>query len=130
MYSIAYKILHNHNDTEDAIQDALIKIHLNIEKFYKLQTDELCLLIVIYTKNTAKDLYKRSSKRQTISLTYDEDGEERDFEILDESPDLDEIVINRERVQKMEGLRVEFYSCQRYSVSGCFECNGLRSFRS
>ena len=59
MYNSAYKILENKHDAEDALQDTFIKIYKNIDKFMSLSGDDLILLIIIYTRNTARDIRRR-----------------------------------------------------------------------
>ena len=72
MYSIAYSILNNVEQSEDAVQDALLKLvpHLStIENIESLRTKRL----VTYTiKNVSIDIY-RKNKRENKLFTNDID---------------------------------------------------------
>ncbi|MDU1412852.1 MAG: sigma-70 family RNA polymerase sigma factor [Clostridium sp.] len=72
MYSIAYSILNNVEQSEDAVQDALLKLvpHLStIENIESLKTKRL----VTYTiKNVSIDIY-RKNKRENKLFTNDID---------------------------------------------------------
>jgi len=100
MYNSAYRILENRQDAEDAIQDTFIKIYRNIEKFMALSGDDLILLIVIYTRNTARDILRRrnTEKKHTAEQAVDADGELIFTDIADPDADVEEIIINRETV--------------------------------
>lgn len=99
MYHIAYDVLRNRSDAEDAVQETFIKIYHHIDRFYEITRDETRLLIVIYTRNTAIDIGRKRKRQSCISLTYEEDGEEKNYDIPDSSADMDEIVISRERAR-------------------------------
>ena len=102
MLSAANRILENRSDAEDALQDTFIKIYNNIEKFMSLSGDDLILLIIIYTRNTARDLLRRrnTEKRHTQEKILDSDGEEIYTDIADESANVEEIVIRKETIER------------------------------
>lgn len=102
MYSSAYKILENKQDAEDALQDTFIKIYKNIDKFMVLSGDDLILLIIIYTRNTARDLLrKRNAEKKHLAEPYlDDDGEPMFPDVADPGASVEEIVINKERINK------------------------------
>ena len=114
MYNTANKILNDKNDAEDAVQESLIRIYKNIDKFISLPENELCLLICIYTKNEAKRILKRRSGRRDVSLVYGDDNDE--YDIADQSPDLDEIVIRQEICDNMVTYINELPEAQRHVV--------------
>ncbi len=100
MYHAALKILGNREDAEDALQDTFIKIYGTIEKFKALSGDDLILLIIIYTRNTARDiLRRRNTAEKNRADIYFDDGE-RVHDIPDSSPTVEEIVISRETVRR------------------------------
>lgn len=102
MFGSAYKILENKQDAEDALQETFIKIYKNIEKFMSLSGDDLILLIIIYTRNTARDILRKrnTEKKHTAELPTDSEGEPLFTDIIDPCADVEEIVINKERIRK------------------------------
>ncbi len=50
MYAVAYKILHNIEDSEDAVHNAFLKIADNFEMIKKFSCQELQSYIVIIVK--------------------------------------------------------------------------------
>ena len=102
MYSAAYKILENRQDAEDALQDTFIKIYNNIDKFMTLEGDNLILLIVIYTRNTARDILRRrnTALRHTVDSVNDTEDGFVYTDIADPNAYVEEIVINRETVDR------------------------------
>ncbi len=100
MYYAAYKILGNREDAEDALQDTFIKIYNNLEKFRALTGDDLILLIVIYTRNTARDIQRRKVTAEKNRAEIYFDDSERMHNIPDSAPTVEEIVVNRETIRK------------------------------
>ncbi len=76
MYKVAYGIVNNSYDAEDAVMDALKRMILNIKKFYPLPDEEKMALAVIYVRHAAIDIYNGNAKRAdktpivSISDTY------------------------------------------------------------
>ena len=76
MYTVAYGILNNRYDAEDAVMDALKRMIKNIRKFFTLPKDEKIALSVIYVRHAAIDIYNGNAKRAdktpivSISNTY------------------------------------------------------------
>ncbi len=68
MYRIAYKILRNEHDAEDAVQEAFISIAKNIDKFSDADCHKTQKLIVIITENKAIDIYRSHRHRQGSSF--------------------------------------------------------------
>lgn len=101
MYNAAYRILENRQDAEDALQDTFIKIYKNIDRFMSLSGDDLILLIIIYTRNTARDIKRRrnTEKKYTAERFEDEDGELVFPDIADTGADVEETVINNELIK-------------------------------
>lgn len=104
MYFAAYKILENREDAEDALQDTFIKIYKNIGKFRELTGDDLVLLIIIYTRNTARDIKrrKRVAEKNRAELYFDDS--EAEYEIPDTATNVEEMVVNRETIGKVAKL--------------------------
>ncbi|MBE6703800.1 MAG: sigma-70 family RNA polymerase sigma factor [Ruminococcaceae bacterium] len=115
MYNSAYKILENKHDAEDALQDTFIKIYKNIDKFMSLSGDDLILLIIIYTRNTARDIRRRkiTEKKHTSEGYYDDDGESVFADISDPDANVEEIVINKERIAETRSFIDSLPTAQR-----------------
>lgn len=116
MYHIAHKILTEKCDAEDAVQETLIKIFRHIDMFRNVPREELPLLLVIYTKNTARDLYRRRKRDRTIPLLYETDGEDKAYDIPDPGETPDEIVIRRERAEILGRYMDDLPEEQRHAV--------------
>ena len=102
VYKSAYKMLQNHHDAEEIVQDVFLKVYKTIETFRNLPREEITPLIVIYTKNTAIDfLRKKKREVKVIDISYDNDGAEKNHDIKDNSTEPDEIIIDRERAEQI-----------------------------
>lgn len=99
IYGIARSICGNNEDAEDIVQETFIKIYRNLQYFHNLECKDSIPLIVIYTKNTARDFLRKKKRQVTvIDMTYDDDGEIKENEIPDVEPTPEEILINQEMV--------------------------------
>lgn len=98
MYLIAEKILNNHDDAEDCVQDTFVKIIDKLDCFKNAhQEDSLIKLIMITCRNTAFDKYAKNKRRANLQFSqtvYDEDGESSIADIPDRSADVERIVMN------------------------------------
>lgn len=74
MYAIAYKILHNVEDSEDAVHNAFLKIADNFEEIKKFSCKETERYIVIIVRNTSINIY-RKNKNDTEHLTELDDNQ-------------------------------------------------------
>lgn len=102
LYSIALRYVRNHHDAEEVVQDTFLKIYKVIEKVHNLPREKIAPFIVICIKHTAFDLIEKKRKRvETVDLIYDDDGEEKEYEVADDSPLPDEIVISKERAMNL-----------------------------
>lgn len=99
MYLIAERILNNHDDAEDCVQDTFVKIIDKLDYFRNVkQEDNLIKLLVIACRNTALDKYGKNKRRANLQFsqtTYNEDGESSIVDIPDRSADVERIVMNR-----------------------------------
>ena len=69
MFHVAYEILHNEQDAEDAVHQAFVKIAENIKKI----DDPICpkthSYVVTIVENKAIDLYRKRNRHPTVELT-------------------------------------------------------------
>jgi len=73
MYAIAYNILNNNEDAEDAVSQAFFIIAKNFTKISLFSSHELLPYIVIIVKNISRNLYKKNKaeREHTIPVEYD-----------------------------------------------------------
>lgn len=82
MYYIAEEILHHPKDSEDAVQEALIRVAKNMEKIGAVESTATKNFLGIITKREAMKLYDKRKKRAEIAesgLSVEEDGKELRF---------------------------------------------------
>lgn len=63
MYKVAYSILKNSADAEDAVHEAFWSIANNFERVCKISRQEIKAYIVIIVKNASIDIYNKNSKK-------------------------------------------------------------------
>jgi RNA polymerase sigma-70 factor (ECF subfamily) len=68
MLHIAYSVLQNQADAEDAVQNAFISIAMNMDKIDEAISDKTEAYIYIITKNKARDLIRAAKRR----IQYDD----------------------------------------------------------
>ena len=68
MYGVAFRILGNDADAEDAVATALEKIFKNIDKISGINCPQTKGYIVTIIRNTSIDMYNRRKRRQTVEL--------------------------------------------------------------
>ena len=89
MYWIAFNILKNDMDAEDAVMKAAENICNNIDSFSNLNEDDSKLLVSSIVKNAAIDLYRRNKKFSTQGIEeYILTASDETTTIEDELPDL------------------------------------------
>lgn len=71
MYAVAYDILRNERDAEDAVQNAFLKIAENLEKIFDIECTKTKSYIVTIIENQAIDLYRR--KKRHADVPFDEE---------------------------------------------------------
>lgn len=102
IYEIAYNILHNHQDAEDTLDEVMINIMKNIERFNHASRNDIEAQIVIYSRNAAINLYNKNKRRKTVEVpfTYVNDEDElEEIEIEDIDVSMDEVIITNETVE-------------------------------
>lgn len=74
MFHVAYEILHNEQDAEDAVHQAFVKIAENIKKI----DDPICpkthSYVVTIVENKAIDIYRKIKSHPTVELIDEIDG--------------------------------------------------------
>ena len=67
MYKVAFGILHNNSDSEDAVHEALLRIANNFEKISTLPVQKLKSYLVIIIRNTSLNIYNGNKKRSEMN---------------------------------------------------------------
>lgn len=74
MFHVAYEILHNEQDAEDAVHQAFVKIAENIKKIDDPMCPKTHSYVVTIVENKAIDQYRKQQKHQTVELIDDIQG--------------------------------------------------------
>ena len=72
MYAVAYKILHNIEDSEDAVHNAFLKIADNFEMIKKFSCQEFQSYIVIIVRNSSINIYRKNKKDSEHLAEFDD----------------------------------------------------------
>jgi len=91
LYHIAYKILHNEADAEDAVHTCFVKLAAKFAKYRHLPYENLVMLCNTIVKNAAKDIAREYTKETHF---YDEFGL-GECQIADAAPDVLEQLIQQ-----------------------------------
>lgn len=83
MYSVAYSILHNVEDAEDAVHQAFLTIANNFEKVRKIPCQEIKAYIVIIIRNVSINIYN-SNKRKAEHSAELNDNVTVDIDVLEQ----------------------------------------------
>ena len=68
MYYVAYRILNNASDAEDAVHDAFVAIAKHIQNISDPVCPKTQSYVVTIVENKAIDLYRRKQRRETLPL--------------------------------------------------------------
>lgn len=67
MYYIAYEVLRNERDAEDAVQEAFLRVAKNLSKIGGVGAKETKNFVAIITKREAMKIYTRKKKRSEVA---------------------------------------------------------------
>lgn len=84
MYAIAYSILNNKEDAEDAVHQAFIAIANNFEKVNKIPSQEIKSYVVIISKNTALNFYKKNKRIASHRIELNDNIAVDDIDFLEQ----------------------------------------------
>jgi RNA polymerase sigma-70 factor (ECF subfamily) len=74
MYSVAYKVLHNVHDAEDAVHQAFLRIANNFEKIEEVDCPKTKAYTVIIVRNVAINIYNHNKKSSAYNVSIDTDA--------------------------------------------------------
>lgn len=96
MYKVAYNILQNPQDTEDALQYAFINISKNFLKVSEIKCPRTKAFVVIVVRNISYNMLKKRNRRREMEIDIDE------LDIPDEKLPPDEIALYKYSVEELE----------------------------
>lgn len=96
MHKIAYKILQNPQDTEDALQDAFISIAKKFSIIFEIKCPQTKGFVVIVIRNISYNMLKKRNRRHEMDIDIDE------LDIPDEKPLPDETALDKYGVEALE----------------------------
>lgn len=102
IYEIVYNILNNHQDSEDTVDEVMINIIKNIDRFNNASGNDIVAQIVIYSRNAAINLYNKNKRRNKVEGYYTYVNDENEFEEIeyeDTSETVEERIITQETVE-------------------------------
>jgi RNA polymerase sigma-70 factor, ECF subfamily len=100
VFRIAYSILRNHHDAEDAAQECFLRVWKHKDRLHDVQNAKTWLARIAWT--TALD--KRRGGRKMLSLDDGDPGAELLDSLSDSSPAADEQLVNRQKQQLLQRL--------------------------
>lgn len=98
---LAGKYFRSHQDIEDALSDSVVKMIKNIDKFLPLDRNEREALLVCMVDRVCKTKYVKDKSGAAFSIDLHEEQTGR--QIVD-STDIEDIVINRDTIDRARGL--------------------------
>jgi len=100
VFRIAYSILRNHHDAEDAAQECFLRVWKHKDRLHEVSNPKTWLARIAWT--TALD--KRRSGRKMVSLNDGESGAELMELLSDSTPAADEQLAERQKQQLLQRL--------------------------
>lgn len=83
MYAVAYSILNNKEDAEDAVHHAFITIADNFDKIKEIPCQEVKAYIVIIIRNTSINLYNKNKRRFYLRAEFDDNEASVNLNLLE-----------------------------------------------
>jgi RNA polymerase sigma-70 factor (ECF subfamily) len=100
VFRIAYSILRNHHDAEDAAQECFLRVWKHKDRLHEIGNAKTWLARIAWT--TALD--KRRSSHKMLSLNDGESGADLLESLSDETPAADEQLAERQKQQLLQRL--------------------------
>ena len=83
MYAVAYGILHNQQDAEDAVQRSFIAMANCFEKIKKIPCQELKSFVVIVVRNHSINIYNSNKRRAERTVEYNDNDAPVEVDFLE-----------------------------------------------
>ena len=82
MYAVAYGILHNREDSEDAVHQAFMNLAEHFEKARSIPETEIKAYIIIITRNTAINFYRKNKAEAEHVTVLEDDSKAVDIDFF------------------------------------------------
>ncbi len=102
IYETAFKVLNNTEDAEDTVDNVMINVIKNVERFMGVSRNDIQSQLVIYSRNAAINLYNRNKRKSNLieSITYvDDEDALSEIDIPDDCATPDDIVLSKETAE-------------------------------
>lgn len=97
MFAYIFKILGNHESSEDCVHEVVKRIINHLEIFRSVEGDDLIKLIMIYCRNEAFNFYRNSNLKRVREKSITMDAESMEEEaVIDDTYDPERIIISEE----------------------------------
>lgn len=100
MLSIAFSVLHNNADAEDAAAEAFKNLWKHIDRFKDKDEDDIKRLVTTYVKNAALNIYRTRNAKKNDTVSFESDDYLAGIVGMKAGFDLEETVINKERIRE------------------------------
>lgn len=84
MFALAYSVLHNHHNAEEAVSQAFFTIARNYSRVFPLESPQREAYIKIVVRNAAIDIYRKEKRDASVSFDEIEEFEAAAVDISDE----------------------------------------------
>ena len=93
MYNVAYNILHNCTDAEDAVQDSFVSVINHLEKIREIYCNETRFYLVIIVKNISLNMLQKKQRHPAVDIdeVFDDKSDENTEEEIISKVSSDEI---------------------------------------
>jgi RNA polymerase sigma-70 factor (ECF subfamily) len=116
MYRVAFSILNNVEDAEDAVQEAFFKLAKNIFKIDGVFCKKTETFLVILVRNVSIDIYRKNRREKGATTVFDENGDTGGG-AANVTPDVLGDVISKEGYERLksavEGLETTYRDVMR-----------------
>lgn len=102
--AIAYSLLKSREDAEEAVSDTFMEAYRHFGDFQDLAESDKIRLLVIYTKNNAKDRLRKRKGKRTLStehLAGYSNEDDAEWDIPDDSAIPEDLVLSEERSRQI-----------------------------
>lgn len=101
MYVIAYSILNNSWQAEDAVSDAFVKIIKNLHKIKDVKSDQTKKFIIRIIQNTAIDLYRKNQKESKVFTVVSDENQNN---IADQDNSIESMLRSMESKEEIDKI--------------------------
>lgn len=112
MFRIAFAILHNEQEAEDAVSDAFLRVIGRLDKIGDVKNDRTKKYMVKVIKSTSINIYRRNKQFFIKEMPIDNEA----MQIPDSSPSVEKIIIDSENSRDLDRMLSKISSTDRRIV--------------